>query len=61
MKKLQTNCKLFLRTWNIWILARYSPEMKRLKSKNIEEALLAAVEILKIKRSEQIADGGKAA
>ena len=42
-------------------LARYSPESEKLKSKNIEEALLAAIEILKIKRIEQIADGGKAA
>ena len=41
--------------------ARYSSESEKVKSKSIEEALIAAIEILKIKRVEQVEDGGKAA
>jgi hypothetical protein len=42
-------------------LARYSPEGEKVENKNIEEALLAAIEIVKIKRVEQSIDGSKAA
>jgi hypothetical protein len=41
-------------------LARYAPEAEKVQAKTIEDAVVAAIQIVNIKRTEQI-DGGRAA